>query len=166
MNLQEFQSLVANYLDGTARPEEVRRLREMMNQSPALRRLFRRQLMLHRLQVRFLAQRTEQQTGPAISWLSLFAGRMSRMAAYLCLLAVVFVQARLSLPAEYNGLMLYVQEGATEYAEPTPEDFAPVEVKSESSVMESPSETAISPESGSTPKASRDKNASLNDANF
>lgn len=163
MNLQEFQSLVVNYLDGTARPEEVRRLREMMDQSPALRRLFRRQVMLHRLQVRFLSQRKENQVGPAISWLGLYAGRMSRMAAYLCLLAVVFVQARLSLPSEYNGLMLYVQEGTIEYAEPTPEDFAPVEVTPQSSVKESPSETVLPPEAGLTLKANRGKDASPNE---
>ncbi len=160
MNLQEFQSLVANYLDGSASPEEIHRLREMMDQSPTLRRLFRRQFMLHRLQVRFLSQRKENQAGPAISWLGLFAGRMSRLAAYLCLLAVVFVQARLSLPAEYSGLMLYVQEGATEYAEPTPEDFAPFEVMPQSSMTESPSDAALSTESGSRLKANRTKDIS------
>lgn len=161
MNLQEFQSLVTNYLDGTARPEEIRRLRVMMDQSPLLRQVFRRQVMLHRLQVRFLSQREERQAGPAISWLGLFAGRMSRMAAYLCLLAVVFVQARLSLPAEYNGLMLYVQEGALENAEPTPEDFTPVEVMVQSSSQESLGETVESSETGLVSKPARPKDVSL-----
>ena len=45
----------------------------------------------------------------AMSWLHAYGQRMGRSFAHLCLLALVFVELQVTIPAEYSGLLAYVE---------------------------------------------------------
>ena len=42
-------------------------------------------------------------------WLHAFAQRIGRSFAHLCLLALIFVELQVRIPAEYSGLVLYAE---------------------------------------------------------
>ena len=47
-------------------------------------------------------------------WLHAFGQRMGRSFAHLCLLALVLVELQVTIPAEYSGLLSYVDAPAAE----------------------------------------------------
>ena len=110
MSAAEFESLVALFLEGNASAEQVARLRAAMSASPALRARFQASARLHQAQLACLSHREERSTDGVMSWLHAYGQRMGRYFAHLCLLALVFVELQVTIPAEYSGLLSYVEE--------------------------------------------------------
>jgi hypothetical protein len=108
MSQAEFERLVDSYLDRSATPAEVARLRELLVASPELTRRFKQRSVLHRAQLKCLADFQRQDWAWVDSWLLNFAQRFNRSAAHLCLLMVVLVQTRVTMDTDYKGLNLYV----------------------------------------------------------
>jgi hypothetical protein len=109
MSAAEFESLVALFLEGNASAEQVARLRAALSASPALRARFQASARLHRAQLACLSHREERSTAGVMSWLHAYGQRMGRSFAHLCLLALVFVELQVTIPAEYSGLLAYVE---------------------------------------------------------
>jgi hypothetical protein len=109
MSAAEFESLVALFLDGNASAEQVARLRVALSGSPALRARFQASARLHKAQLTCLSHREERSTAGVMSWLHAYGQRMGRSFAHLCLLALVFVELQVTIPAEYSGLLSYVE---------------------------------------------------------
>jgi hypothetical protein len=109
MSAAEFESLVALFLEGNASAEQVARLRSALSASPALRARFQASARLHKAQLACLSNREERSTAGAMSWLHAYGQRMGRSFAHLCLLALVFVELQVTIPAEYSGLLAYVE---------------------------------------------------------
>jgi hypothetical protein len=114
MSTSEFESLVASFLEGGASPAQVARLRAALGQSPELRARFQSRVRLHQAQLSFLSRREERSVAGVTAWLSAFAQRMGRSFAHLCLLALVLVELQVTIPAEYSGLLSYVDAPAAE----------------------------------------------------
>jgi hypothetical protein len=114
MSAAEFESLVALFLEGNASAEQVARLRAALSTSPALRARFQASARLHQAQLACLSHREERSTAGAMSWLHAYGQRMGRSFAHLCLLALVFVELQVTIPAEYSGLLAYVEAQVTE----------------------------------------------------
>ena len=110
MSAAEFESLVALFLEGNASAEQVARLRAAMSASPALRARFQSRVRLHKAQLSFLSRREERSLSGVMTWLHGYGQRMGRSFAHLCLLALVFVELQVTIPAEYSGLLSYVEE--------------------------------------------------------
>ncbi len=112
MSNSEFESLVVSYLDGTASKEQVIKLRNAIKSSEDMQRRFHARVRLYQAQMAFLSQREDRATSPslALQWLNRFAQRFGRPVAHLCLLALVFVELRVRIPAEYSGLLFYVED--------------------------------------------------------
>ncbi len=109
MSAAEFESLVALFLEGNASPEQVARLRAALGASPALRARFQASARLHKAQLACLSHREERSTAGVMTWLHAYGQRMGRSFAHLCLLALVFVELQVTIPAEYSGLLAYVE---------------------------------------------------------
>jgi hypothetical protein len=62
----------------------------------------------------FLRGRADLDAAQAVAGVARFAQRAGRIFAHACVLALVFVQLRVTLPAEYSGLMLYVEDPLAE----------------------------------------------------
>jgi hypothetical protein len=114
MSTSEFESLLAHYLEGTASDVQLARLRDALGASTLLRRRFQSAVRLHRAQVVFLSGREERSLAGVMAWLHAFSQRMGRSFAHLCLLALVFVELRVTIPAEYSGLLSYIDSPAAE----------------------------------------------------
>lgn len=114
MSAAEFESLVAAYLEGQASEVQLARLRSALGASPELRARFQSRLRLHRAQLSFLSRREEHSLAGVMSWLHAFAQRMGRSFAHLCLLALVLVELQVTIPAEYSGLLSYVDAPSVE----------------------------------------------------
>jgi hypothetical protein len=114
MSTSEFESLVAAFLEGNASEAQVARLRSALGRSAELRARFQSRLRLHKAQVNFLSRREERSLPGVMSWLQAFAQRMGRSFAHLCLLALVLVELQVTIPAEYSGLLSYVDAPAAE----------------------------------------------------
>lgn len=110
MSAAEFDMLVALFLEGNASAEQVARLRAAMTTSPALRARFQASARLHQAQLACLRRREESSSAGVMSWLHAYGQRMGRSFAHLCLLALVFVELQVTIPAEYTGLLSYVEE--------------------------------------------------------
>jgi hypothetical protein len=110
MSAAEFESLVALFLEGSASAAQVTRLRAALSASPALRARFQACARLHQAQLACLSHREERSSAGAMSWLHGYGQRMGRSFAHLCLLALVFVELQVTIPAEYSGLLSYVEE--------------------------------------------------------
>jgi hypothetical protein len=110
MSNSEFEMLVVCYLEGTATQDQVIRLRNAIKSSEDMKRRFHARVRLYQAQVAFLSQRQEKSAPWVMAWLSRFAQRFGRPLAHLCLLALVFVELRVRIPAEYSGLLFYVEE--------------------------------------------------------
>lgn len=104
----EFNQLVDGYLDRTATPADIARLRELIVASPELLCRFKQREKLHRAQVKCLAEFKYKDWKWIRSWLLCYAQRFNRTASYVCLLMVVLVQTRVTLDTDYRGLNLYV----------------------------------------------------------
>jgi hypothetical protein len=109
MSNAELESLIVQYLEGTATRTQVVRLRDAIKSSPAMQQRFQARLRLHRAQMAFLADRERRSPHQAMLWLHAFAQRVGRSFAHLCLLALVFVELQVRIPAEYSGLVLYAE---------------------------------------------------------
>ena len=114
MSASAFESLVASFLEGTATDAQVARLRAALGQSAELRARFQSRVRLHKAQLSFLSRREERSLSGVMSWLHAFAQRMGRSFAHLCLLALVLVELQVTIPAEYSGLLSYVESPASE----------------------------------------------------
>ena len=114
MSSSEFESLVAVYLDGTASPEQVARLRGVLAASVERRARFQSRLRLHQAQLQFLSRHEERSLSGAMLWLNAFGQRIGRCFAHLCLLGVIMVQLQVTIPAEYSGLLWYVDAAVAE----------------------------------------------------
>lgn len=114
MSSAEFEVLVAAFLDGTASAEQVARLRAALGVSPALRARFQSSARLHRAQLACLSRHEERTLPGVLSWLHAYGQRMGRSFAHLCLLALVFVELQVTIPAEYSDLLAYVEPSAAE----------------------------------------------------
>ncbi len=112
MSAAAFESLVALVLEGNASAEEVARLRGALSASPALRARFQSSVRLHQAQLACLSRREERSFEGVLSWLHAYGQRMGRSFAHLCLLALVFVELKVTIPAEYTGLFSYVETPA------------------------------------------------------
>ena len=110
MSASEFESLVAAFLEGNASESQVARLRAALGRSAELRARFQSRVRLHKAQLNFLSRREERSLSGVMTWLHAFAQRMGRSFAHLCLLALVQV----TIPAEYSGLLSYVDAPAAE----------------------------------------------------
>lgn len=114
MSTSEFESLVTSFLEGSASASQMARLRDALRASPALRSRFQSKVRLHRAQLSFLSGREERSFASVMQWLHAFSQRMGRSFAHLCLLALVFVELRVVIPAEYSGLLSYIDSPAAE----------------------------------------------------
>lgn len=114
MSASEFESLVAAFLEGNASEAQVARLRAALGQSAELRSRFQSRVRLHKAQLNFLSRREERSLAGVMSWLHAFGQRMGRSFAHLCLLALVLVELQVTIPAEYSGLLSYVDAPAAE----------------------------------------------------
>jgi hypothetical protein len=114
MSAAEFESLVALFLEGNASAEQVARLRTALSASPALRARFQASARLHRAQLACLSHREERTSAGVMTWLHAYGQRMGRSFAHLCLLALVFVELQVTIPAEYSGLLSYVEAQVTD----------------------------------------------------
>ena len=114
MSTSEFESLVASFLEGNASESQIARLRDALKASPELRNRFQSKVRLHRAQLSFLSGREERSFAGVMQWLHAFSQRMGRSFAHLCLLALVFVELRVTIPAEYSGLLSYIDAPAAE----------------------------------------------------
>jgi len=114
MSATEFEALVALFLEGNASAEQIARLRAALGASPALRARFQAHARLHRAQLACLSHREERSTAGVMTWLHAYGQRMGRSFAHLCLLALVFVELQVTIPAEYSGLLSYVESQVTD----------------------------------------------------
>ncbi|MFZ9979071.1 MAG: hypothetical protein ACO3HN_03870 [Opitutales bacterium] len=112
MSVAEFEDLVALFLEGGASAEQVARLRAALDASPSLRARFRSCVRLHQAQLACLSRREEGSFEGVLAWLHAYGQRMGRSFAHLCLLALVFVELKVTIPAEYTGLFSYVEAPA------------------------------------------------------
>ena len=99
MSNSEFESLVVGYLEGTASQVQIVRLRDAIKSSPAMQQRFHSRLRLHQAQLSVLRRREDSSFMTAMLWLQGFAQRSGRSFAHLCLLALVFVELRVTIPA-------------------------------------------------------------------
>lgn len=109
MSASEFDSLVALFLEGNASAEQVELLRSALRASPAWRSRFQASARLHQAQLACLSRREESSMADVLSWLHQYGQRLGRSFAHLCLLALVFVELQVTIPAEYTGLFSYVE---------------------------------------------------------
>lgn len=114
MSTSEFEALVAAFLEGNASEAQVVRLRAALGRSPELRARFQARVRLHQAQLSFLSRREERSLAGVMTWLHAFGQRMGRSFAHLCLLALVLVELQVTIPAEYSGLLSYVDAPAAE----------------------------------------------------
>ena len=114
MSNAELESLIVGYLEGTASRAQVIRLRDAIKSSPEMSQRFQARLRLHRAQLSFLRHKEDRSVAGAMLWLHQFSQRVGRSFAHLCLLALVFVQLRVTIPAEYSGLLFYVEAPVAE----------------------------------------------------
>jgi hypothetical protein len=109
MSNAELEALIIQYLEGSATRAQVVRLRDAIKSSPEMHQRFQARLRLHRAQMAYLADRDQRSPGQAMLWLHAFAQRAGRSFAHLCLLALVFVELQVRIPAEYSGFVLYAE---------------------------------------------------------
>lgn len=108
-SLAEFDQLTYAYLDGVAGRAQVLRLRDAIRASADLRSRFQSRMRLHAAQTAYLRSRQLAGVAPALRSLSAFAHRLGRVSAHLCLLLLIFVELRVTVPPEYSGFMYYVE---------------------------------------------------------
>ncbi len=112
MSNAELESLIVLYLEGSASRSQVVRLRDAIKSSPEMHQRFQARLRLHRAQMAYLVKQETASPRQAMLWLHAFAQRAGRSFAHLCLLALVFVELQVRIPAEYSGLVLYAETSA------------------------------------------------------
>jgi hypothetical protein len=113
MNPADFDALVAVYLEGGATKEQVARLRSALGGSEKLTARFQSLVRLHRAQVVALGRREDRSFSGVTLGLQAYAQRCGRFCAHLCLLALVLVQLQVTIPAQYSGLLWYMEPSAS-----------------------------------------------------
>lgn len=116
--LAEFDQLTYAYLDGVATPPQVLRLRAAIRTSADLRIRFQSRMRLHAAQTAYLRSCRQAGVSQVIRSLSAFAQRMGRASAHLCLILLLFAELRVTVPAEYSGLMYYFESAVGSVTEP------------------------------------------------
>lgn len=107
MSFTEFENLVERYLEGNiSRAEEVRLL-ELIKDSPEFKNRFKAKVRLHQAMNKCLAENKTKQAFLSFAWLQIYVKRMSQVASYTCLIALAFVQLRVTLPSEYSGALYH-----------------------------------------------------------
>ncbi|MFM7743025.1 MAG: hypothetical protein ACKO8X_05975 [Verrucomicrobiota bacterium] len=117
MSVPEFDALVGLFLEGSASREQAERLRQALASSAELRDRFHSRRRLHQAQLQYLSRREERTLAGAMLWLNAFGQRIGRCFAHLCLLGVIMVQLQVTIPAEYSGLLWYVDAAVAEEAD-------------------------------------------------
>lgn len=117
-SLAEFDQLTYAYLDGVAGRAQVLRLRDAIRASGDLRSRFQSRMRLHAAQTAYLRSCRQAGVTQVLRSLSAFAQRLGRVSAHLCLLLLIFVELRVTVPAEYSGLMYYVESAVGSVSEP------------------------------------------------
>ena len=105
MSFAEFENLVERYLDGNISRAEEARLLELIKESADFKNRFKARVRLHQAMNKCLAADKTKQAHLSFAWLRVYVKRMSQVASYACLIALVFVQLRVTLPAEYSGAL-------------------------------------------------------------
>lgn len=113
MNPADFDALVAVYLEGGATHEQVAQLRAALSSSAQLTARFQSLVRLHRAQVVALGRREDRSFSGVTLGLQAYAQRCGRFCAHLCLLALVLVQLQVTIPAQYSGLLWYMEPSAS-----------------------------------------------------
>lgn len=116
--IPEFDQLTYAYLDGQATRSQVSRLRDAIRASEDFRIRFQARMRLHGAQTAYLRSRQRAGIAQALRSLGAFAQRFGRASAHLCVLLLVFVELRVTVPAEYSGLMFSMQSAVAESIEP------------------------------------------------
>ena len=105
MSFTEFENLVERYLDQTISRAEEARLLELIKESPDFKNRFKAKVRLHQALNQCLVENKTKQAYLSFAWLRVYVKRMSQVASYACLIALVFVQLRVTLPSEYTGAL-------------------------------------------------------------
>ena len=99
-----------------SRVEEVRLLK-LIQESPDFKNRFKAKVRLHQAMNKCLAGNKTKQAYLSFAWLRIYVKRMSQVASYACLIALVFVQLRVTLPSEYSGALYHLGAAITDNAE-------------------------------------------------
>jgi len=105
VSFTEFENLVERYLDGNISRVEEARLLELIKESPDFLNRFKAKVRLNQAMKQCLATHQTKQAYHSFAWLRVYVKRMSQVASYACLIALVFVQLRVTLPSEYTGAL-------------------------------------------------------------
>lgn len=117
MSLSEFENLVERYLEGNiSRAEEVRLL-QLIQESPEFKNRFKAKVRLYETMNKCLAANKTKQAYLSFAWLRIYVKRMSQVASYACLIALVFVQVRVTLPSDYSGVLYQIGAAMTNEAD-------------------------------------------------
>ncbi len=108
MSLSEFENLVERYLEGNISRVEELRLLELIKEFPEFKNRFKAKVRLHEAMNKCLATNKTKQAYLSFAWLRIYVKRMSQVASYACLAALVFVQLRVTMPAEYSGALYHL----------------------------------------------------------
>lgn len=114
MSLSEFENLVERYLEGSISRVEEARLLKLIQESPQFKNTFKAKVRLHRAMNQCLSSDKTKQAYLSFAWLRVYVKRMSQVASYACLIALVFVQFRVTLPSEYSGALYYLTAAMTD----------------------------------------------------
>ena len=120
MSFTEFENLVERYLDQTISRAEEARLLDLIKESPEFKNRFKAKVRLHQTMNQCLATNKTKQAYLSFAWLRIYVKRMSQVASYACLIALVFVQFRVTLPSEYSGALYHLSAAISDEAD----DFA------------------------------------------
>lgn len=108
MSLSEFENLVERYLEGNISRAEELRLLKLVQETPEFKNRFKAKVRLHQAMNQCLSSDKTKQASLSFAWLRVYVKRMSQVASYACLIALVFVQFRVTLPSEYSGALYYL----------------------------------------------------------
>lgn len=146
----DFDALVFAYLDGDATAGQVVALRDALRSDPARRARLAALIRLHRAQSMVLGRSQAAPFAVALGGLRHFADRIGRCMAHACLLALVFAELDVAMPAvdmaawaEPDGLVMPEATAAEEVQfaippEPVSEDdSAPMPDVREADFLES-----------------------------
>ena len=117
MSFTEFENLVERYLDETISRAEEARLLDLIKQSPEFKNRFKAKVRLHQTMNQCLAAHKTKQAYLSFAWLRIYVKRMSQVASYACLFALVFVQLKVTLPSEYSGALYHLSSAWSDEAD-------------------------------------------------
>ncbi|MEI7602361.1 MAG: hypothetical protein WCJ77_01750 [Opitutae bacterium] len=117
MSFTEFENLVERYLDETISRAEEARLLDLIKESPEFKKRFKAKVRLHQTMNKCLAAHKNNQAYLSFAWLQIYVKRMSQVASYACLIALVFVQLRVTLPPEYSGALYHLSAAISDEAD-------------------------------------------------